>query len=183
LKMSLAHRVKYIMPAATLACCPQGVPGDGNPPAFHLLSKPSGAICNLDCGYCFFPAKEMLYPGSRFRMADEMLKNYIRQLIESHRTPEVTIAWQGGEPTLMGLEFFLSVLVQPLQQGMHTAGGESDARIRRAVIQRDSMTHALIAVRHAVNAVRGITSIGIEVTKYNAALLHRCSCHNGRIQD
>ena len=48
---------------------------------------------------------------------------------------------------------------------------------------RDSMTHALIAVRHAVNAVRGITSIGIEVTKYNAALLHRCSSHNGRIQD
>jgi uncharacterized protein len=48
----------------------------------------------------------MLYPGSRFRMADEQLENYIRQLIEAHRTPEVTIAWQGGEPTLMGLEFF-----------------------------------------------------------------------------
>jgi uncharacterized protein len=48
----------------------------------------------------------MLYPGSRFRMADEQLENYLRQLIESHRTPEVTIAWQGGEPTLMGLDFF-----------------------------------------------------------------------------
>jgi uncharacterized protein len=48
----------------------------------------------------------MLYPGSRFRMADELLENYIRQLIEAHQTPEVTIAWQGGEPTLMGLEFF-----------------------------------------------------------------------------
>ena len=78
----------------------------GAPPAFHLLSKPTGAICNLDCAYCFFLAKEMLYPGSRFRMADELLENYIRQLIESHRTPEVTIAWQGGEPTLMGLDFF-----------------------------------------------------------------------------
>ena len=78
----------------------------GAPPAFHLLSKPTGAICNLDCAYCFFLAKEMLYPGSRFRMADEQLENYIRQLIESHRTPEVTIAWQGGEPTLMGLDFF-----------------------------------------------------------------------------
>jgi len=76
------------------------------PPAFHLLSKPTGAICNLDCAYCFFLAKEMLYPGSRFRMADEQLENYLRQLIESHRTPEVTIAWQGGEPTLMGLDFF-----------------------------------------------------------------------------
>ncbi len=76
------------------------------PPAFHLLSKPTGAICNLDCAYCFFLAKEMLYPGSRFRMADDLLQNYIRQLIESHQTPEVTIAWQGGEPTLMGLDFF-----------------------------------------------------------------------------
>ena len=76
------------------------------PPAFHLLSKPTGAICNLDCAYCFFLAKELLYPGSRFRMADELLERYIRQLIESHQTPEVTIAWQGGEPTLMGLEFF-----------------------------------------------------------------------------
>jgi uncharacterized protein len=76
------------------------------PPAFHLLNKPTGAICNLDCAYCFFLAKELLYPGSRFRMADELLENYVRQLIESHQTPEVTIAWQGGEPTLMGLDFF-----------------------------------------------------------------------------
>jgi len=76
------------------------------PPAFHILSKPTGAICNLDCKYCFFLSKEMLYPGSRFRMADELLEIYIKQLLESHQTPEVTIAWQGGEPTLMGLEFF-----------------------------------------------------------------------------
>jgi uncharacterized protein len=48
----------------------------------------------------------MLYPGSRFRMADELLETYLKQLIESHRTPEVTVAWQGGEPTLMGLDFF-----------------------------------------------------------------------------
>ena len=79
----------------------------GAPPAFHLLAKPTGAVCNLDCSYCFFLSKEMLYPGSRFRMADELLEEYLRQLIESHsRVPEVTIAWQGGEPTLMGLDFF-----------------------------------------------------------------------------
>ncbi len=76
------------------------------PPAFHLLAKPTGATCNLDCAYCFFLSKEMLYPGSRFRMADELLEAYIRQLIEAHRVPEVTIAWQGGEPTLMGVDFF-----------------------------------------------------------------------------
>jgi uncharacterized protein len=77
------------------------------PRAFHLLAKPTGAVCNLDCSYCFFLSKEMLYPGSRFRMADELLETYIRQLVESHATvPEVTIAWQGGEPTLMGVDFF-----------------------------------------------------------------------------
>src|SRR5262249_16886137 len=77
------------------------------PWAFHLLAKPTGAVCNLDCAYCFFPSKEMLYPGSRFRMADELLEIYLRQLIEAHAAvPEVQVAWQGGEPTLMGLEFF-----------------------------------------------------------------------------
>jgi len=76
------------------------------PPAFHLLTKPTGAVCNLDCKYCFFLSKEMLYPGSRFRMADDLLETYIRQLLESHQVPEVNIAWQGGEPTLMGLDFF-----------------------------------------------------------------------------
>jgi uncharacterized protein len=76
------------------------------PPAFHLLAKPTGAVCNLDCEYCFFLSKEMLYPGSRFRMADELLETYIQQLLESHRSREVMVAWQGGEPTLMGLDFF-----------------------------------------------------------------------------
>ena len=76
------------------------------PPYFHVLAKPTGATCNLDCKYCYFLSKEMLYPGSRFRMADELLEAYIKQMIEAQRIPEVTIAWQGGEPTLMGLDFF-----------------------------------------------------------------------------
>jgi serine-type anaerobic sulfatase-maturating enzyme len=86
---------------------PSGAPPAAAPAAFHLLAKPTGAVCNLDCAYCFFLSKEMLYPGSRFRMADELLDTYLRQLIEAHaRAPAVTIAWQGGEPTLMGLDFF-----------------------------------------------------------------------------
>lgn len=76
------------------------------PPAFHLLAKPTGAICNLDCAYCFFLDKETFYPGSKFRMSEPVLEQYIRQLIESHRTDSVNIAWQGGEPTLMGLDFY-----------------------------------------------------------------------------
>jgi len=96
------------------------------PPAFHLLAKPTGAICNLDCEYCFFLAKEQLYPGSKFRMTDGVLESYIQQLLESHQTPEVTVAWQGGEPTLMGLEFFERSLElvekykKPGQQIIHT---------------------------------------------------------------
>ena len=78
----------------------------GAPPAFHLMAKPSGAICNLDCTYCFFLSKELLYPGDRFRMADRVLHEWIRQTIEAHRTPEVVLAFQGGEPTLLGLDFF-----------------------------------------------------------------------------
>ncbi len=97
------------------------------PPAFHLLAKPTGAICNLDCKYCFFLSKEMLYPGSRFHMADKLLETYIRQLLEAHgRVPEVTIAWQGGEPTLIGLDFFKRAVElaekykKPGQQILHT---------------------------------------------------------------
>ncbi len=76
------------------------------PPRFHLLVKPSGSTCNLDCTYCFFLSKEALYPNSKSRMAEKTLENYIRQLLAAHRTPTVTVAWQGGEPTLMGLDFF-----------------------------------------------------------------------------
>jgi len=88
------------------------------PSSFHVLGKPTGAICNLDCSYCFFLAKEELYPGSSFRMSDDLLETYLRQLLEGHRDPEVTISWQGGEPTLMGLDFFRRVveLVEQLRR-------------------------------------------------------------------
>ena len=78
----------------------------GAPPAFHLLAKPSGSTCNIDCAYCFFLSKEALYPNDKHRMSAETLESYIRQLLEAHRAPEVTVAWQGGEPTLMKVEFF-----------------------------------------------------------------------------
>ena len=71
-----------------------------------MLAKPSGSTCNIDCTYCFFLSKESLYPNEKSRMSDATLEAYIRQLLESHRTPNVTVAWQGGEPTLMKVEFF-----------------------------------------------------------------------------
>ena len=78
----------------------------GTPPYVHIMAKPAGAACNLACSYCFFLAKEEFYPGSRFRMPDALLETYIRQSIEAQQGDVATIAWQGGEPTLMGLDFF-----------------------------------------------------------------------------
>jgi uncharacterized protein len=74
---------------------------------FHILTKPIGPICNLDCKYCFYLEKEKLYPGERqWRMSDEVLGEYVRQYIEAQPGPEVFFAWQGGEPTLLGVDFF-----------------------------------------------------------------------------
>ncbi len=76
------------------------------PPAFHPLAKPSGSRCNLDCAYCFFLSKQALYPGDKQRMSEATLEAYVEQLLASQRAGEATLAWQGGEPTLMKLEFF-----------------------------------------------------------------------------
>src|SRR5262245_42938506 len=76
------------------------------PRASHALLNPRGARCDLDCKYCFFLSKERLFPGSHFRMSDALLEDDTRQHIAAHDVPEVTFAWQGGEPTLMGLDFF-----------------------------------------------------------------------------
>ena len=75
-------------------------------PGFHLLVKPTGAACNLDCTYCFFLSKGLLYPDSGFRMTDDLLRSYIRQQLEVQSMPEISINWQGGEPTLMGMDFY-----------------------------------------------------------------------------
>jgi uncharacterized protein len=78
---------------------------------FHLMTKPIGSKCNLDCSYCFYLEKEHLYPSARsFRMTAEVLEAYIRDYIAAQPTPTVSFAWQGGEPTLMGLEFFERVV-------------------------------------------------------------------------
>lgn len=79
---------------------------DSAPQPFHIMTKPRGAICNLDCKYCYFLKKETLFPGSDFRMSNETLEEYTRQYIHAQPQPEVSFAWQGGEPTLMGVDFF-----------------------------------------------------------------------------
>ncbi len=79
-------------------------------PAFHVMAKPTGSRCNLRCDYCFFLEKSALYPGSDERMTDEVAEAFIRQTVAAQQVPFVTLAWQGGEPTLMGLDFFRRAL-------------------------------------------------------------------------
>jgi len=70
------------------------------------MVKPRGSICNLACQYCYYLKKEQLYPAADFRMSDALLEEYTRQYLAAQPSSEVTFAWQGGEPTLMGLDFF-----------------------------------------------------------------------------
>ncbi|WP_263771054.1 anaerobic sulfatase maturase [Propionivibrio soli] len=78
---------------------------------FHVMLKPIGAQCNLRCDYCFYLEKAALFPerrGAALRMTEATLESVVHQIIEA-RAPgqdEVVFAWQGGEPTLMGLPFF-----------------------------------------------------------------------------
>ena len=103
---------------------PTGPAGTRTP--FHLLAKPTGPICNLDCEHCFFLSKEALYPGDRFRMSDDLLVTYLSQLFDAQPDGEVNVAWQGGEPTLMGIDFFRHAVAvaercrRPAQHVQHT---------------------------------------------------------------
>ena len=84
--------------------------------AFHVMTKPIGPICNLDCKYCFYLEKEAMYEQEARRerpsweMPPEVLESYIRQYIEQQDIPEISFAWQGGEPTLLGVRFFKRVV-------------------------------------------------------------------------
>ncbi len=70
------------------------------------MLKPRGSVCNLGCQYCYYLKKDQLYPGANFRMSDDLLEETTRQYLAAQPSPEVTFAWQGGEPTLMGLDFY-----------------------------------------------------------------------------
>ena len=80
-------------------------------PPFHIMTKPIGPICNLDCKYCFYLEKENLYPGTKqWAMSRELLERYIHQYIAAQPLDEVHFAWQGGEPTLLGVDFFCTAV-------------------------------------------------------------------------
>lgn len=79
--------------------------------AYHAMVKPMGAICNLDCTYCYYLHKEdLLGSVSKFQISDQILEAHIKQYIEGQDRHEVVFSWQGGEPTLLGLKFFQKVV-------------------------------------------------------------------------
>ena len=83
--------------------------------AFHVMAKPIGPICNIDCEYCFYLEKENLYPEqhrgkNNWAMPDDILEKFIKQKIESTDLEEESFTWQGGEPTLLGVEYFRKVI-------------------------------------------------------------------------
>ncbi|MBN2862018.1 MAG: anaerobic sulfatase-maturation protein [Bacteroidales bacterium] len=80
------------------------------PAAFQVMLKPAGPSCNLNCTYCYYLEKHKLFNERNFRMSQELLENFTKQFIQAHEVPVVSFTWQGGEPTLMGLDFFKKAL-------------------------------------------------------------------------
>lgn len=77
----------------------------------HVMAKPTGSLCNLDCSYCYYLSKqELLGKSEQGRISDQMLETFIRQYFEGQNCREVVFSWQGGEPTLLGVDFFKRVV-------------------------------------------------------------------------
>jgi len=98
---------------------------------FSVVSKPTGAACNLDCTYCFFLSKELLYDADGQRMSEATLRAYITNQLDSQPDGDVMLVWQGGEPTMRGLAFYKEAVrlgrelkrpAQNIQHSMQTNG-------------------------------------------------------------
>ena len=93
-------------PSTTLPSLPAGAKH-----RFHAMVKPVGSLCNLDCKYCYYLHKEeLLEQPKQPQMNDALLEEHIRQYIEAQTGDEVVFSWQGGEPTILGVEFFRNVV-------------------------------------------------------------------------
>ena len=82
-----------------------------NTTSFHMMAKPIGAVCNLKCQYCYYLHKtDLLQSSSSPKISDEILEKYIREYIQYQPGPVINFSWQGGEPTLAGIDFFKKVI-------------------------------------------------------------------------
>ena len=83
----------------------------GGVKGIHIVAKPIGPRYNMNCEYCFYLEKQALFPKDEdYVMSDEVLEAYITKYITLQPTPVVGFVWQGGEPTLLGLDFYKKVI-------------------------------------------------------------------------
>jgi hypothetical protein len=125
----------FVEPTAKLTPQPAGMKH-----RFHAMVKPAGSLCDLNCTCCYYLHKEgLLHQPKAPRMSDEVLEQHIRQYIEAQTGNEVVFSWQGGEPTLLGLEFFRKVVAleakykkpfQVIQNDLQTNGTLPLLRLR-----------------------------------------------------
>lgn len=101
---------------------------------FQIFVKPTGAVCNLDCQYCYYLEKEHLYPDvDSFRMSDDILEEYIVQHIEASNGDVIRFSWHGGEPTILGVDYFRQIVAL---QHRH---GPPDRRIFNAIVTNGTL--------------------------------------------
>ncbi|HET6349694.1 MAG TPA: anaerobic sulfatase maturase [Candidatus Krumholzibacteria bacterium] len=105
---------------------------------FHVMIKPAGSTCNLNCVYCFYLSKESLPAGpGAGRMSDETLERFIQQYIAGVTAPEIVFSWQGGEPTLRGLDFFRKVVALQRKYARPSQKIENDLQTNGTLINEE----------------------------------------------
>ncbi len=78
-----------------------------SPDAFNIMLKPVGPLCNLNCTYCYYLKKKHLFPEkTRYRLDEELLEAFIRDYIAAQNVPVVSFVWQGGEPPILGVDYY-----------------------------------------------------------------------------
>jgi uncharacterized protein len=123
---------KYSMPQLT---------GAQSGRRFHVMAKPVGSTCNLDCTYCFYLSKERLAGGpGTGEMSDETLEHFVSQYIGAVTAPEVVFTWQGGEPTLRGLGFFRRVVELQRKYARPDQRIENDLQTNGVLLDEDWAT-------------------------------------------
>jgi len=100
--------------------------GISGPLAFNIMLKPAGSLCNMGCAYCYYLDKSRIYGGREPRMTLPVLEQVIRACVEANAVSEVHFVWHGGEPLVMGLDFFRKAV----EYQWRYAGGK---RIRNSV--------------------------------------------------
>lgn len=116
-------------------------PNDGNNHVdrrFHVMAKPGGAKCNVDCQYCFYLHKdELLNQSKQPKMDDATLEAFIKSYIESHDGEEVVFSWQGGEPTLLGLDYFKKIVELQRKHAITGMRIENDLQTNGLLLNKD----------------------------------------------